>query len=237
MALPADMNPARLQGRRGLLDNLNSWRREADGASAAGTMDWFQHDAFELISGPRAQRAFDIASENPRVRDLYGRNTWGQCALLARRLVEAGVTFVTVNMIGWDNHSNLRPFVGQHLPMLDQAIAGLVTDLVNRGMYDDVALFVLSEFGRTPRINQYASRDHWCQAGSIVIGGGGIRGGTVIGSTAARGEFPRDHPVSPGDVLATLYHVLGIDLNTSFNDRTGRPVPMLAEGEPIRGLL
>jgi uncharacterized protein (DUF1501 family) len=139
-------------------------------------------------------------------------------------------------MIGWDNHSNLRPFVDPHLPMLDQAIAGLVTDLVNRGMYDDVALFVISEFGRTPRINEYASRDHWCQAGSLVMGGGGIRGGTVIGATTARGEYPRCDPVSPGDLLATMYHVLGIDPHATLNDRTGRPVPLIPEGERIRGL-
>jgi hypothetical protein len=208
-----------------------------DRSGALDSLDKFQREAYELISGPAARKAFDLDAEDPRVRDRYGRHTWGQSTLLARRLVEAGVTFVTVHMGGWDHHAAIAPAMKGVLPILDRAVAGLVSDLSERGLYDRVALCVCGEFGRTPRVNPSAGRDHWGEAGFCLLGGGGLKTGVVVGSTTAKGEQPRDRPVRPEDMLATLYHVLGVDTRQTFTDRSGRPHPVLPVGEPIAELV
>lgn len=237
LTLPGGLTMAQLEDRRYLLRSFDTLRRDIDASGAAQSMDKFQAEAYDMISGPRARRAFDLSSEDPRLRDRYGRHTWGQSCLLARRLVEAGVTFVTVHMGGWDDHAQIEQAMKNKLPILDNALAGLVEDLDGRGMYDRVAICICGEFGRTPKVNPGAGRDHWGQSMSVLMGGGGIKGGVVVGSTTDKGEYPKDRPVGPEDMLATLYKILGIDTTLQFVDKTGRPHPILGKGEPIAELI
>jgi hypothetical protein len=237
LKLPGGVTVAQLEDRRKLLSGFDSLRRDIDRSGTLDTLDRFQREAYELISGPQARRAFDLSTEDPRLRDRYGRHNWGQSCLLARRLVEAGVTFVTVHMGGWDHHANIAPAMKNVLPILDRAIAGLVSDLSQRGLYERVAICVCGEFGRTPRVNPQAGRDHWGESGFCLLGGGGLKTGLAVGSTTSKGERPKDRPVRPEDMLATLYHVLGIDTTRTFIDRSGRPHPILNGGEPIAELV
>jgi uncharacterized protein (DUF1501 family) len=162
---------------------------------------------------------------------------------MARRLVEAGVTFVTVDMPHWDDHSRIKDGHGFKLPPLDRAVGALIDDLVDRGLFDRVLVVVMGEFGRTPRLNQgqpgipVPGRDHWGGAISALLAGGGLRGGQVVGKTNARAEHPVDRPLKPADLLATVYHVLGIDPKRTFQDHTGRPVPILDEGLALDEIL
>lgn len=237
LALPDTLTVNQLQDRRSLLTSFDVMRRDLDGSGAMASSDRFQQHAFETISGQAAQQAFDLSREPEHIRDRYGRHTWGQSALLARRLVEAGVTFVTIHMGGWDHHSQIEPRLRDYLPRYDQVLSALVEDLNARGLYDRVVVCATGEFGRTPLINQDAGRDHWPQAGALVLGGGGLRTGQIIGATSEKGEFVRSRPVDPGDLLATMYHVLGIDPGQVFLDNTGRPHPILARGQAIAELI
>jgi len=237
LTLPGGLTVAELDDRRKLLNTFDTLRRDIDRSGTLDNLDKFQREAYELISGPSARRAFDLSREDPRIKDLYGRHTWGQSTLLARRLVEAGVTFVTVHMGGWDHHSAIEAAMKSNLPPLDKAIAGLVTDLNERGLYEKTAIYVCGEFGRTPMVNKDAGRDHWGQSGFGLLGGGGIKGGIAYGSTDAKVAAPKNNPVGPDDVLATLYHVLGIDTTLKFEDKTGRPHPILNSGAPIADLV
>ncbi len=236
LTLPGAITVGQLDDRRNLLHSFDRMRRDLDRNGSAATMDRFQAEAYEMISGPRAREAFDLSKEDPRLRDRYGRHSWGQSCLLARRLVEAGVTFVTVHMGGWDDHANIEQAMKSKLPITDAGVATLVEDLCDRGLYQKVAICVCGEFGRTPRVNPSAGRDHWGTM-SVLLGGGGLKGGVVVGSTTAKGEYPKDRPLMPEDFLATLYHVLGIDPRTSFIDNIGRPHPILARGDAITELL
>jgi hypothetical protein len=202
-----------------------------------GGMDQFNQQAFQMVTGESARKAFDIRLEDPRIRDRYGRHTWGQSALLARRLVEAGVTFVTITASGWDDHAQITNAMKAKLPPFDRALGALVEDLTSRGMLDQVAVVVMGEFGRTPRVNPGAGRDHWGEVMSVLIGGGGLKGGQVVGASNSKGEVPRDRPLKPADVLHTLYHVLGIDATLQFNNPAGRPIPILNEGSAIAELV
>jgi hypothetical protein len=237
LMLPGGTTLAQLEDRRKLLSSFDTLRRDIDRSGTLATLDKFQREAYELISGPLARQAFDINREDPRLRDRYGRHNWGQSTLLARRLVEAGVTFVTVHMGGWDDHAQIEQAMKSKLPILDRALAGLVEDLSNRGLYEKVAVCVCGEFGRTPRVNPQAGRDHWGQSGFALLGGGGLKTGLAVGSTTAKGEYPKDRPVGPDDLVATLYHVLGIDTSRTFADKTGRPHPILNSGKPIEELV
>jgi Protein of unknown function (DUF1501) len=236
LRLPNGMTLGDLDDRKKLLGGFDTLRRDLDRSGALDNLDKFQRQAYEMISGPAARQAFDINKEEPRLRDRYGRHPWGQSCLLARRLVEAGVTFVTVHMGGWDHHAAIEPAMKNLLPILDRAIAGLVTDLDDRGLYEKVALCVCGEFGRTPKINKDAGRDHWGESGFCLLGGGGIKGGVVVGSTTEKGERPKDRPVKPEDMWATLYQVLGVDKTLTFTDRLGRP-HTACTGEAIGELL
>jgi hypothetical protein len=233
LTLPGGITLDQLADRRRLLGSFDSLRRDIDRGGTMDVMDQFQREAYELISGPLARQAFDISQEDPRLRDRYSRHTWGQSCVLARRLVEAGVTFVSVYMGGWDQHGGIMPACRGELPILDRAVGTLVEDLADRGLYERVAICVCGEFGRTPRINAKAGRDHWGQAGFCVLGGGGLNTGLVVGATNEKGEYPKDRPVGPGDMWATLYHVLGIDTSLTLHDKLGRPHPVLAAGAPI----
>ncbi len=240
--LPSGLTIERLEDRRGLRDRLDRLRRDVDASGAFETMDRFQREACELVLGSAARKAFDIGAEDPRTRDRYGRHTWGQSTLLARRLVEAGSTFVTVHFGGWDHHWNLEAGMNNYLPRVDSAVSALFEDLDMRGLLERVLVMVCGEFSRTPKMNNGSGngtpgRDHWGNAMFCVLGGGGIQGGRIVGATDSRGESPKERPVSPGDLHATIYHVLGVDPGVSFLDHSGRPIHAVDEGEVIRELL
>jgi hypothetical protein len=241
LALPRDLPLSRLEDRHSVLAALDNLRRDGD----RGVADLDQHyqRAFSLLTGHQAARAFNIAAEPEKVRDLYGRHTFGQSALVARRLVEAGVTFVTVNCVPWDHHGTAgryRTDVGGKLliPPLDRAVAALVEDLIQRGLYEKTLVVAMGEFGRTPRMNAEGGRDHWGDTFSVLMGCGGMKMGQVVGKSNARGEYPVDRPIQPQDVTSTVFHHLGIDASSVyFADSQGRPVALVESGRPIRELL
>jgi hypothetical protein len=238
---PAGIDAPRIDGRRGLLASFDKSRRDVDASGLMDGLDRFTQDAFSLVTSPAARAAFDIRKESPQLRDRYGRHQWGQSALLARRLVEAGVRFVTLTFGGWDYHSSLERGMKTVLPVLDNAVGSLVDDLHVRGMLDSTVVIVMGEFGRTPRMNTggvpgadpVPGRDHWGEVMSVLVAGGGFAGGRVIGSSNARGEVPKDRPVTPQDFLVTLYRQLGIDPDTQFVNRAGRPVAIGSTGRVI----
>lgn len=248
IALQNQMTIERLQDRRALLTSFDKLRREVDHSGALQAIDQFDQQAYELITSERARAAFDLSSEDEKVRDSYGRHTWGQSTLLARRLVEAGTTFVTCHFGGWDHHWNLQSGMDNYLPRVDQAVSGLLTDLDNRGLLDQVLVVLCGEFSRTPRMNDGGNggpplsmgtpgRDHWGNAMFCFLAGGGLRGGQIVGSTNRLGEAPQDRPLRPGDIHHTIYHVLGVDGHAQFLDHSGRPVPAIDHGEVIRELI
>jgi uncharacterized protein (DUF1501 family) len=241
LALPRDVTLGRLEDRRRMRAALDGLRREAD--PRLRDVDAYYGRAFEMLTGRAMADALDIAAEPEAVRDRYGRHTFGQSALLARRLVEAGTPFVTVNCVPWDHHGTrpqLKTEEGARklIPPLDRALGALIDDLVQRGLYDSTLVVAMGEFGRTPRMNKDAGRDHWGRTFSVLMGCGSMRMGQVIGRSSARGEHVMDRPVSPQDVAATIYHHLGIDARSiTFEDRTGRPTYLIDAGEPIRELI
>jgi len=241
LVMPRGLTLDRLRNRQELLGRLDQFR-EANGRSVEERDGSYQR-AFEMLTGPEARKAFDITAEPDALRDRYGRHTFGQSALLARRLVEAGVTFVTVNCVPWDHHGTapqLKTEEGGKLliPHLDRAIAALVRDLSDRGLYDRVLVVAMGEFGRTPKMNRDAGRDHWGHAFSVLFANGRMKMGQAIGATDAKGEYPKERPATPQDVLATVYHHLGIHPHTvTFENRAGRPVYLLEGGEPISELI
>lgn len=228
--------------RQSLLSALDRLERRLDATRQMETLDQYQQAAMSMILSGRARQAFDLEKEDPRLIDKYGDNPWGRYTLMARRAVEAGVTFVTVDMPHWDHHAELERHA-QNFQVMDRAVGALIEDLADRGLLDETLVVVMGEFGRTPRINNgqpgipIPGRDHWGDAISAMIAGGGVRGGQVVGATNTKAEFPTDRPLKPHDLLATIYHQLGMDVHQSFQDHAGRPVPILAEGEPIRELV
>lgn len=254
----------RLDDRATLLASLDRLRRDVDRSGTMEAMDQFNQKAFELLTSAKAREAFDLSREDPRLRERYGLHPWGQRALLARRLVEAGSSFVTVVMenplktgeqfptgviYNWDSHAvngHIFNDARFRLPIYDQAVTALVEDIYNRGLDQQVMVVVTGEFGRTPRISHQVGtqtgvmqpgRDHWPSAMSVLVCGGGMRTGQVVGATNAKGEAPKERPLTPNDLWATVYHHLGIDSRHSFPDLSGRPMPILPGGEPIRELL
>ena len=223
LTLPGGISLDRLQNRRGLLESIDTLRRDSDRSGLMDGLDAFTRKAFEMVTSPAAQRAFAISQEETATRDLYGRSKLGQSLLMARRLVEAGVTFVTVDAGGWDTHANnFESLKSKKLPEFDRAWAGLMQDMAQRGLMRDTLVLVWGEFGRTPRINKDAGRDHWPGAQSVVLAGGGMTMGQTIGSSDARAELPRERPLTPEDVLATMYAHLGIDGEHEFLNEAQR---------------
>ena len=226
-----------------LLKKFDTLRRDVDASGVMDTMDRFQQKALDIMTGTAAREAFDIDKEDPKSADRYGQSPWGRYTLMARRLVEAGVTFVTVDMPHWDDHSSIEKGHGSKVPVVDRAVSALIDDLDERGMLDRVMVVVMGEFGRTPRINTgqpgipVPGRDHWGNAISAMIAGGGVKGGVVVGRTNAKAEHPVERALKPGALLATIYHQLGIDANQTFKDHTGRPHPILDDPKPIPELL
>jgi hypothetical protein len=267
LELPGDLSLDRLDHRASLLGFLDSQRQtalaHAEGASAAGNhtearstagangrsgpardaRDVYNEKAFRLLHSPAVRKAFDLGSEGPKLRDRYGRNRLGQSVLLARRLVEAGVRFVTVHdgqyngqTANWDAHENVFGRLKNNLvPPADQSFAALINDLTSRGMLEETLVIAMGEFGRTPKINGNAGRDHWPNCYSVVLAGGGIKGGVTFGSSDKLGAYPDSDAVSPADLAATLFWRFGLDPVREMLDLTGRPYK-LADGQPIKAL-
>ena len=231
----------RLADRRSLRAALDRMARQLEVRPQMDAMDELERQALEMLSSTAANEAFDMDKESPATRERYGQHEFGKCLLLARRFVEAGAGIVTVRVGNWDHHGNaggtITEGVGANNRPLDQALSALIADLAERGLSDEVVLWCWGEFGRTPRINQFAGRDHWPQAMSVMLSGGGLKGGVVVGSTTKKGEQPADRVLSPQDVLATVYRQLGIDIRRQFINSAGRPISILGEGKPIGELL
>lgn len=257
LGLPAEMAD-RLDDRVRLRNGFDQVRRSLDLSGAMGALDAFDRRALSLLTSDTARRAFDLNAEDPRLRERYGMHAWGQRALLARRLVEAGCSFVTMVLenpvppgqafppgviYNWDSHAvngHIFDDARFRLPIYDQAVTALIEDLYARGLDQRVMLIVTGEFGRTPHITYdkgRPGRDHWPSAMSLLICGGGMRTGQVVGSTNGRGEHPKDRPLSPNDLWATVYRHLGIDPEKTYPDHSGRPLPILPFGAPISELL
>ncbi len=245
LSLPKGVDRDRVSSRRTLLTAFDQTRRDVDTSGLMTGLDRFEQQAFELVLGDNARRAFDLSQEDPRLRDRYLRHEWGQSALVARRLVEAGVRFVTLTFGGWDFHSSLEKGMHRVLPVLDAAVGSLIEDLESRGMLDKTIVMVMGEFGRTPRMNNagiagvdpHPGRDHWGNVMSVLIGGGGLPKGRIIGASNARGEVPKDRPVRPQDLIVTLYNQLGLDPQTTFYNHSGRPVTIGGDGQVVRELV
>jgi uncharacterized protein (DUF1501 family) len=231
----------RLSDRKSLLAHFDGLRREFDTNGAAESLDHFGRVAFDMVTGAQAREAFDLSQEDEATREHYGMHRWGQSCLLARRLVEAGVSFVTVNFdphsFTFDMHGNVKTGMENAGPRMDSAIPALVEDLYERGLDERVLVIAWGEFGRTPKINGSGGRDHWGEVMSVLLAGGGLRVGQVIGSSTAKGEVPKDRPIEPYDVLATVYRHLNIDPRMTFPDTVGRPMSLLEKGQVISELI
>ncbi len=230
----------RLQRRMRMLDEVDRYQAEIEAANSpvVATRDAFYEKAHTLITSPAAKKAFDLDLEPDAVRDRYGRTTLGQSMLLARRLVEAGVHFVTVTDGGWDTHAkNFATLKDRRLPPLDQGYAALLQDLHDRGMLENTLVVWFGDFGRTPKINPSAGRDHWATSGVATLGGGGVKTGEGVGATNALGEVVVENPLTPEDLAAPIYHALGIPLHTWYRSVDGRPIELVPEGKPVRQLI
>jgi hypothetical protein len=245
---------SRLRNRKELLDTLDNLRRDVDASGEMGAADAFSTQALDMLTSGRARRAFDLSDEKPEVLDRYrvtgnryfyyrGPAHWDWEAFVrARRLVEAGVTFVSLQVGTWDHHCDANSgsiFEGYRtlLPLYDSCLSALITDLHERGLQEEVCVVVWGEFGRTPRINQYGGRDHWPGAGSVLFSGGGLKMGQYVGATSSGGEHPITRAYNPQNILATLYHALGIDPSVTIPDLNGRPQYVLDDRDPVAELI
>ncbi len=217
---------------------LDTAFRDADLQSQAlDGMDKFYQQAYEILTSSAARRAFDIGQEKPEVRERYGRTPFGQACLLARRLVEAGVRIVAIDFGSWDTHKdNFKSLKDRLLPAFDSGVAALLEDLGGRGLLDKTVVWSTGEFGRTPKINKNAGRDHWARGMSMLMAGGGVHGGAVVGQTDEKGQEPVDSPYKPDDAAATFFHLLGIDPKKEYYTPSNRPVMLVRNGEPITEL-
>ncbi|MDA0588583.1 MAG: DUF1501 domain-containing protein [Planctomycetota bacterium] len=241
LSLASGVTFDRLEDRRTLLKSVDQHQRQID--ARMSDMSDHQASAFGLLTSTRVRESFDISTEPDSLRDAYGRHTFGQSALLARRLVERGVTFVTVNTQPWDHHGTANRLPTEEgakllIPPVDRAIAALVRDLIDRGLYEKTLVVAMGEFGRTPKMNAAAGRDHWGKTFSVLLAGGRLKMGQTIGSSDGNGAYVTERSLDPQDVAATVYHHLGIDaVNTAIPDRTGRPRYLVERGQPIRELI
>jgi uncharacterized protein (DUF1501 family) len=238
ITLPDGTPVERVERRTELLNRLD---RTFDGQPADETvsgLDRFQEQAYDIVRSPRARRAFDLSQEPVTLRDHYGRTTFGQGCLLARRLIEAGCRFVTVNTTGWDTHGqNFSRLKDTLAPPVDRGLAALLEDLGTRGLWDTTVVFLVGEFGRTPKINKNSGRDHWPYSMFALMAGGKLPRGLVYGETDTGGERPSQKPVSPDDVAATFYKALGIDPKKEYQTPTGRPIQIVHDGNSIAEML
>jgi hypothetical protein len=239
VALPRGLAEVRFEGRRelrGLIDRLKRFEEKAAG-DPVPALDEFYDQGYRLITSPEAQRAFDIHSESEKTRDAYGRDSFGQRALLARRLVEAGVPFVTLYHGGWDHHRDIFNSLKSKLPPFEATLAALIQDLQQRGMLERTLVIALGEFGRTPKVNSRGGRDHWSNAMSVMLAGGGTPAGQVIGATDRQGYSAVERVLSPENFVSTVYTKLGIDPDKILYTPEGRPVHLVSDATPIEELL
>lgn len=239
VALPQGLDTAQFGDRQALRKQVDRLLRIQDEASADPVLavDKFYQQGYDLITSPAAQQAFDIEQEPGKIRTAYGRNGIGQRALLARRLVEAGVPFVTLYDGGWDHHSTIFQSLKTKLPPVEAAVAALITDLEQRGMLDDTLVVVLGEFGRTPKVNSRGGRDHWSNAMSVMFAGGQTPGGQVVGATDRQGYSAVERVLSPENFVSTIYTKLGIDPDKVLYTPEGRPTHLVSDPTPIRELM
>jgi hypothetical protein len=246
---PGGLSADRIRRRQDLRGALDALREGVETDPSAAAMDRMQQHAVELVLGGRAREAFDLSREPQKSRERYGKHLWLQQALLARRLVEAGVAFVTLDLSyhpasgTWDNHGdNIPPYGGitsglkPILPLFDHLVTTLVSDLDERGLLDQTLVLAMGEFGRTPQMTKFDGRDHWAVVMSMALAGGGLRHGQVIGATEPDGSDVAERPVRPGDLAATIYRHMGVSPDSTYVDHQGRPFPVVTEGEPIREL-
>ncbi len=236
LSQPANVTPQMLERRKNLLSAFDSMAGHIKGNDQIATYDEFGQKAADMVLSPKAQSAFDMTKEDSTLRDEYGRTEFGQSCLMARRLVEAGVKFVTVNYGGWDHHKKIFEGLDKKLPEFDAGLSALVRDLDQRGLMKDTLLVAFGEFGRTPKLNKDAGRDHWGRAGSLLFAGAGVQGGKIIGASDKNGAFVTDRPVRPADVCWTIYESLGIDPTKELRTPEGRPVSILSEGASVQEL-
>ena len=237
VALPDGLTMERLDGRKTLLAAVDGAFRRFEKTAESRSRNEFYQRAYDMISSPDAKKAFNLHEEKDEVRDRYGRHTFGQGCLLARRLVESGVRFVTVSHGGWDTHSdNAKACKGHLVPPLDQGLSALIEDLDRRGLLKDTFVVCMGEFGRTPEINPLAGRDHWPKTGCAVFAGAGVPGGQVVGQTDEKGAEPKERPVKPQDVAVTLYEKLGVDHEKMVITPQDRPVKIVDGGTYIKEL-
>lgn len=237
LSLSAGVDEPRFNTRRKMLDVVNDYFREKEKSDALDAVDTFYQRAYDLISSEKAREAFDITKETDQVRDTYGKNTAGMRLLLCRRLVEAGVRFVTTTYGGWDMHDNIHASMNGQVPAFDQAYAALIRDLEQRGLLDSTMVVIASEFGRTPKINGTAGRDHWPKVFSVVMAGGGIRKGIVYGSSDATASEPDENPLSVADWATTIYDRMGINADKELMAPGDRPIEIVDGGNVIKDLL
>jgi hypothetical protein len=238
LAAPPGLDADRVAKRRELLGTVDRFGRDrADDPAIRARGAAFER-AYRLLATKESREAFDLSKEKNSVRDRFGDHALGQGCLLARRLVEAGARFITIMDAGWDNHGRVHEQLSRHrLPKLDQALPVLFEDLAERGLWDDTLVVVMGDFGRTPKLNAMDGRDHWPRANCAILAGGAVKGGTVVGATDERGEQVVDRPVSPGDLAATIYTILGIDPAAQLQTSDGRPVSLVRDGKAIAELL
>ena len=235
--LPGGVTTERFSKRRKMLDIVNKQFREVEKSDALEAADTFYQRAYSLISSQKAREAFDINKEKKELRDAYGRNTAGQRMLLARRLVEAGVRFVTLTYGGWDMHNNIAGGMRNQMPALDQGIATLISDLDQRGLLDSTLVCLCSEFGRTPKINPTSGRDHWPKVFSIMMAGGGLNRGLIYGSSNTTASEPEEDPLTVEDWATTMYHCLGIVADKELMAPGDRPIEIVNGGKIVKELL
>lgn len=243
----AGLSMERLEDRASLVSTFDRMNRAFDRSGTIEAMDKFDQRALDFVRSNQSRIAFDISREDPRLRDRYGRDTWGQSFLLARRLVEAGSTFVTVHLGGWDHHWDLQSGMENYLPKVDAGVSTLIEDLVDRGMLETTLIVLCGEFSRTPKMNDGGNggpprskgtpgRDHWGDSMFCFMAGGGVQGGRLIGSTDKLGQRPKTQPVTPSNIHASIYRVLGIDPTLSLLEPNGRPSPVLEDPRAIEEL-
>jgi uncharacterized protein (DUF1501 family) len=235
--LPGGVDDGRFSRRRNILDRVNNHFLEKEKADNLTALNTFYDRAYSLISSPQAREAFNIDKEPAKLRDEYGRNSAGQRMLMARRLVEAGARFVTLTYGGWDMHSNINGSIKGQVPALDQAFARLIRDLDERKMLDETLVCISSEFGRTPKINATAGRDHWPKVFSVVLAGGGIKRGSVFGSSNAIASEPEEDPLNVMDWATTIYHCMGIVADKELMAPGDRPIEIVDGGNVRKELL
>ncbi|MGJ8724836.1 MAG: DUF1501 domain-containing protein [Roseibacillus sp.] len=235
--LPEGVSKERFDRRRSLLNTVDAHFRDLENSDAIASVDAFYDHAYKLISSQKAREAFDIKQETDKMRDFYGRHQPGQRMLLARRLVESGVRFVSLTAGGWDHHQNIKDGFGKTMPDVDHSVAALLSDLGNRGMLDNTLVMLTTEFGRTPKINKDGGRDHWPRVFSVMLAGGGVKKGMIYGASDSLAGEPEENPVNTADLMTTVYHQLGITADKELMAPGDRPIEIVDGGQVIDGIL